>query len=155
MDALILATLITLAHPGSQPHSAGPAANVAPTTRATATLSVTVTGIRSEAGAVEVIVFATPAGFPTNPERALARRRVPVRSGQAVAEFPGLELGPYAVAVYHDENGNGRMDTKLFGIPKEGTGASNDARGRLGPPSYQAARFDVSANRGVTIRMTY
>ncbi len=55
-----------------------------------------------------------------------------------------VPLGEYAVKVYHDENGNDRLDTRMFGIPKERYGFSNNARGTLGPPDYSEARFSVS-----------
>jgi len=37
----------------------------------------------------------------------------------------GIPPGTYAIACYHDENDNGKLDTNFLGIPKEGTGASN------------------------------
>ena len=39
----------------------------------------------------------------------------------------------------HDEDGNGGMGTDWMGRPREGWGASNDARGRFGPPSFEDA----------------
>jgi len=47
----------------------------------------------------------------------------------------------YAVSVFHDENYNGKLDTNLLGIPREGVGASNDARGNFRPPKFGAAAF--------------
>lgn len=58
-----------------------------------------------------------------------------------MAVFQNLPAGEYAVSVYHDENNNKKMDTNFFGIPKEGVGASNNARGHLGPPKYKDAKF--------------
>ena len=60
--------------------------------------------------------------------------------------------GTYAVAVHHDEDGDGEMDTGLFGIPSEPHGFSNNARGRFGPPSWRAARVRVPAS-GATVRV--
>jgi uncharacterized protein (DUF2141 family) len=57
--------------------------------------------------------------------------------------FPGLKPGRYAVAVYHDENDNGELDTNLLGIPTEGYGFSNDATGFAGPPDFDAAAVEV------------
>jgi uncharacterized protein (DUF2141 family) len=36
---------------------------------------------------------------------------------------------------------NGKLDTNWLGIPIEGYGFSNDAKGLFGAPSYSAARF--------------
>ena len=43
------------------------------------------------------------------------------------------------MAVIHDENMNGKLDTHLLGIPKEGYGFSNDAKVFLGVPSFSSA----------------
>jgi len=43
--------------------------------------------------------------------------------------------------VTHDANGNGKLDRNLLGMPTEGVGASNDARGVVGPPKFDAAKF--------------
>jgi uncharacterized protein (DUF2141 family) len=37
-------------------------------------------------------------------------------------EFSDIKPGKYAIAVIHDENCNGKLDTNMFGIPKEGYG---------------------------------
>lgn len=54
-----------------------------------------------------------------------------------------LPHGEYAIAVYHDENTNGELDTNMLGIPKEAYGFSNNARGRFGPASWEDASFTV------------
>ncbi|MES2370531.1 DUF2141 domain-containing protein [Thiobacillus thioparus] len=36
---------------------------------------------------------------------------------------------------------NGKLDTNLLGIPKEGYGFSNDAKASLGAPTFSAASF--------------
>ncbi|HBQ58879.1 MAG TPA: hypothetical protein DD671_04450 [Balneolaceae bacterium] len=54
-----------------------------------------------------------------------------------------LPYGDYAIAIYHDKNTNGELDTNLLGIPKEAYGFSNNARGRFGPASWEDASFSV------------
>ena len=39
--------------------------------------------------------------------------------------------------LFHDENGNGKMDTGFLGIPTEGVVVSNQAKGFMGPPKIQ------------------
>ncbi len=56
-----------------------------------------------------------------------------------------LPHGEYAVKVIHDENSNDELDTRMFGIPKERYGFSNDARGSFGPPDYKDARFTLES----------
>lgn len=52
--------------------------------------------------------------------------------------------GTDAVALHHDDD---RFGTGLFGIPTEGTGASRDARGSMGPPSFEDARVVHGASK--------
>ena len=48
--------------------------------------------------------------------------RVAVTDREARVVFRGLAEGQYAVALFHDQNGNGEFDTGLFGPPVEGFG---------------------------------
>ncbi len=63
-----------------------------------------------------------------------------------------VEPGEYAIAVYHDQNGNGKMDTRLFGIPKEPYGFSNDFRPMLSAPKFSDCEFSVG-DGGKTMRI--
>lgn len=67
----------------------------------------------------------------------------PVNSDKAVCILENVPAGTYALSVFHDENGNGELDTGMFGIPKEGYGFSNNASGMFGPPSFEDSSFEV------------
>ena len=41
-------------------------------------------------------------------------------------------------------NNNNKLDTNLFGIPKEPYGFSNNARSKWGPPKYEIAKFELN-----------
>ena len=115
------------------------------------TLTVNLKGFKSDKGNVEVALFDQAAAFPTKPEKAIAKQRAPITGGAATVEFRDLKPGTYAVSAYHDANGNGKMDSNFIGIPKEPTGASNDAKGRMGPPSFKDAQFTLNAPAEITI----
>ncbi len=118
-------------------------------------LIVRVTNVRSTKGKVGVAVFNTAKGFPNIPA-SFKRVRVDIDGTTATAVIDDLEPGTYAVAATHDENNNDKMETNFLGIPKEGYGFSNDARGRLGAPSFNAAKFNLNdASQTVTIKMGY
>lgn len=114
------------------------------------TLLVTVTGLRNDHGRVACALYRSARGFPTEPEHIYKGALGRPRDGVARCRFDGVPEGTYAVAVLHDEDGNGEMATGLFGIPTEGYGASNDARGTMGPPSWEDARFRFD---GTSLRM--
>lgn len=122
----------------------------------TATLVVDVEGLKDDAGKVHAALHASEDGYPTRPETALRQADAPILAGRARVVFAGLAPGGYAVAVYHDENGNGRLDTGFLGIPTEGLGASNDAKGFMGPPSFEKARVELApGEKHITIHVSY
>jgi uncharacterized protein (DUF2141 family) len=45
---------------------------------------------------------------------------------------------------FHDENQKGKLDTNWLGIPREGVGASNNPKPRVGPPKFASAKFQHS-----------
>ena len=110
-------------------------------------LRVHVSGVRSGAGMVQYAVFDSPRYFPGREGRA-AKGEVPASSTGAVTiVVSGLKPGTYAVAVFHDENGNDAFDQGIFGIPLEDYGFSNDARGFFSAPDFTDAAFELRGPR--------
>ena len=119
----------------------------------TATLTVTVLGLESADGEVALALFASAEDFKTR-THAVATGRVPPNDGTAAWQVENLQPGRYALAVYHDLNGNGQLDRTTLGPPDEPYGFSNDARGRFGPPKFDKAAFDMGpANRVIEINL--
>ncbi len=118
-----------------------------------ADLAIDVTGLRSGAGDVRYGVYAEPRHFP-KPEGRIAKGLVAAREDGVTIMVRGLAPGTYAVAVYHDENGNGKFDQGFLGIPLEDFAFSNDARAIFSAPDFEEAAFEVSESAsGVEIRM--
>lgn len=123
---------------------------------ATGSLEVRVTGLRNAKGKVWVHLWDRPAGYPSSLDKARHRRAVDVRDGAAIASFEGLQPGTYAAFAFHDEDGDGRIKANFIGMPIEGVGASKGAKGRMGPPSFKAASFDLGTDRrAIGIRLRY
>ena len=110
-------------------------------------IHVEIGGLRNDKGQVLCALYSSADGFPKKGEKALARAKSPISGGHAVCEFPDVTAGTYAVSVFHDENSNGKLDTNFMGIPREGVGASNNAKGHFGPPKFDAAAFRFSGGR--------
>jgi uncharacterized protein (DUF2141 family) len=117
-------------------------------------VSLTVNGLRSSHGQVLACLTALPSAYPDCSKDPNARKRAVPASPTVKVDFGAVPAGVYAIAVVHDENGNGRMDKRL-GLPTEGYGFSRDAPIRFGPPSFHSAQFTVSAPDQETIRMRY
>lgn len=107
-------------------------------------IQVEVVRLRSNKGQVSCSLYSSAEGFPKDGRKAVAHVVAPISEQKAVCEFPGIQAGTYAVSVYHDENSNGKLDTNFLGIPREGVGASNNAKGHMGPPKFDSAKFQWS-----------
>lgn len=107
------------------------------------TLEIVLTDLRSAKGVLQICLTADPADFPDCRNGAHAiRRTIPAAAPEVRVD--GLAPGTYAIAVIHDANGNGRLDTML-GIPREGFGFSRNPAIRFGPPRFSSAQFAVAA----------
>ena len=117
-----------------------------------AEVTVTVTGIRSDRGTVLVAIcdrasFLQPSGA--------FRGRAAAKAGAVSVRVEGVPPGVYAAQAYQDENGNGRIDRTLLGIPTEGIGFSRDAPMRFGPPRFEDAAFMLDGDAAVSVALHY
>lgn len=116
---------------------------------------VQIDGLRSNRGQVMACMTANPKTFPDCQKDPHARHlTVPAANGETV-QFKDVPQGRYAIALFHDENGNGRMD-KMMMLPREGFGFSRDAPLQFGPPRFGAASFQVGpAQLKTAIKVRY
>ena len=120
------------------------------------TIRVEIGGLRNYKGQVMCAVYSSSDGFPKKSEKAIAHVNSAISGKQAACEFSGIAPGTYAVSVFHDENSSGKLDTKFMGIPREGVGASNGAKGHFGPPKFDDAAFQFLGGRlNLKIRVNY
>lgn len=118
---------------------------------------VTISGLRNDKGTVLVSLYNKAEHFPKDAARfAIGKATAPITRGTATVVFPNLPYGSYAAAFLHDENNNIKMDFNFIGIPKEGFGFSNNAKGMLGPPPFKKAVVYLNANeKKVNIKANY
>jgi uncharacterized protein (DUF2141 family) len=115
-------------------------------------IHVKVLDIRNSTGTVDCALFNSPVGFPTEALFSATKVMViKVRKTEARCDFEDIPPGTYALAVVHDENMNGKLDTNWLGIPTEGYGFSNDVKALLSSPSFSAASFKYD---GKTLDLT-
>lgn len=68
---------------------------------------------------------------------------LPIRQSTITCTLPPLPYGTYAIAVFHDLNGNGQLDKNSLGVPTEPYGFSNDVRSKWRAPSFSEAAIRV------------
>jgi uncharacterized protein (DUF2141 family) len=126
-----LAALLALLAPLTAAASAG-----------TAVLDLEVAGITATEGRLMVALYPNAERYRRD---AMESRMVEARAGTMQLRFDGLPPGEYAIAVFHDRNGNGRLDTNVMGMPTE-PAAFSGRGGAFGPPAWPQASFRLTAD---------
>lgn len=118
-------------------------------------ITVRISGLRNSDGSLSVALFSAKKGFPGKFDKAVRTLSIPA-SAEPVVAFDNVPWGTYALAVRHDENGNGKLDANFLGMPKEGVGTSNNPKSSFGPPSFKDASFMLDRkNLEMTINLRY
>ncbi len=117
-------------------------------------LTVKVRGFRSRSGQLCLSLFAKSQGFPGS--SAGASQAKCLRAGTPAITFNNLNSGSYAVAVFHDANGDGTLNKNSLGIPTEGFGFSRNPRILTGPPAFaDSAVFVAGPSQNIHIQLNY
>ena len=116
-----------------------------------ASLRVEVQNVRVLTGSVHLALFRSGKDFPKG--KPVETKKLTAGSKSVQIQF-AVEPGDYAIAVYHDENGNGKMDKQIFGIPKEPYGFSNDIKPVMSAPKFSECQFTVSKDgKAISIKL--
>ncbi len=75
------------------------------------------------------------------------------KSGTTKVLLNNIPDGEYAIALFHDENGNDELDTNWLGIPKEKVAFSNAKMRAFGPPKYIDCAFKVENDTKIAISL--
>ena len=106
-----------------------------------ADLTVTLQGVRAQTGVLKLAVVDSQAGWDGQAQPVKADG-APPQGEAATFVFKDLAPGAYAVLVTHDENGNGKLDSNMIGMPVEAYGFSNNPN-VMRKPTWDEARFEV------------
>lgn len=112
-------------------------------------LSIKVSRIDEQKGELLLALFDSEQAYKSNgkPIRAIS---VPVTKDQHTITFKDLGEGNYALKLLHDLNGNGQMDSNMFGLPTEGYGFSNNV-GKFGMPEFKEAAFSLEGDKTIEV----
>jgi len=120
-------------------------------------LIVNVSNIQNTDGRIGCTLFSKEDGFPSDAEKADKRVWAQHKSDKATCKFRNVKPGEYAVAVMHDEDKNGELNTSMVGRPQEGWGVSKNAPPRrFGPPKYEDAKLKYAGGQvTIDIKLRY
>ena len=118
----------------------------------TVDLSVTIEGISQVKGEMHIGVYNKSEGF-REIDQTFLNNIVDVKGNTVKCKFESVPTGNYAVSVFHDLNGNGKLDKGLFGIPSEPYGFSSNPTISFGPPSFEECKVILKADREIKIKL--
>lgn len=104
-------------------------------------ITVKITNLENNKGKVYISLYNSESNFLNS---ALEATFSEIEEGKCEVNFKNIPTGVYAISFFHDENDNGKMDYNALGIPKEDYGCSNNARGFMGPPKWEDAKFQLN-----------
>lgn len=88
-------------------------------------------------------------------QKELKGMKAEIKNNKCSIVISDLKPGKYGFRYFHDENSNSTMDKSMLGIPKEGFGFSNNAKGTFGPPSFEKVIFDLKSFTTMSCKPTY
>ncbi len=118
-----------------------------------ATIDVTISGLRNDRGVVRLALCPAGSRFPDCGAAGITQA-LAIKDRTATARLTNIAPGPYAIAAFHDENGNGKLDTFL-GIPREGFGFSRNPPLRPRAPLFAECSFAAQGSSAIAISMRY
>ncbi|WP_281233296.1 DUF2141 domain-containing protein [Flavobacterium gelatinilyticum] len=115
-------------------------------------LTISISSLKDNTGIVIAELYNTKESFLKKTYKTSSSA---IKSNTALVTFAGLPSGEYTVLVYQDRNSNGKLDKYFIGMPKEPVACSNNAKGFMGPPKYEDAKFIVgSEDLKINIKMS-
>jgi|TARA_R110000744_G_scaffold68734_2_gene139734 uncharacterized protein (DUF2141 family) len=114
-------------------------------------LSVEVQGVKSSIGNINIAIYNRSQGF-LKFEEVFKVDRIAAKEATTTFKIMDLPNGEYAVAIFHDENGNDKLDTNWLGIPKESVAFSNAKIKTFGPPSYRECAFNLNKDLDIIMQ---
>ncbi|HEY5692210.1 MAG TPA: DUF2141 domain-containing protein [Cyclobacteriaceae bacterium] len=111
-------------------------------------LSIEITHLRSDHGHVLLSLY-------DENQVQIRGLKATIKNSKSIFQINDLKPAKYAFKYFHDENDNSQLETNSLGIPIEGFGFSNNAKGFLGPPSFDKWIFSVTKDQMVQCQPKY
>lgn len=113
-------------------------------------ISVAIHNVPSSQGKISVAVYNTTEGF-LKFDKAFKSDSIAAQKGVTHIVIKDLPEGEYALAIFHDANGNDKLDTNWLGIPKEKVAFSNAKMRTFGPPAFKDCAFKLDKDTKIDV----
>lgn len=119
-------------------------------------LHVVVEDVRNDSGLIALTLYADDRSRFLVKRGSMYVTRVKAEAGVTRACIFLPKPGTYALAIYHDEDGNQNFNRSGLGLPVEGFGFTNNPTTLAGLPKFNSVRLHVPRSGLVTrIRLKY
>lgn len=108
-------------------------------------LIIEVENVKTTEGIIWVGIYDSEPNFLVK-EKAIVQGFKIKQTGRMKMTFPDLPYGTYAIALFHDTNGNGEMDRNVVGIPSEPFAFSQKPKNKWRLPRFDEVKFDFYQN---------
>ncbi|WP_339653078.1 DUF2141 domain-containing protein [uncultured Maribacter sp.] len=115
-------------------------------------LSLNIDGVTSEEGNICFAIYTNESSFLKFDEVFKSGSCKAVKGNNAF-QITDLPDGDYAIAIFHDANGNQNLDTNILGIPKEQLAFSKSKMKMFGPPKFEECVFTLKSNMEMKISL--
>lgn len=116
-------------------------------------VTVEIKGIHNAKGNIVLGLYNSETGFAIYDKNYQKAILSPSTEGVTYT-FENIPSGTYAVAVWHDENDNRKIDKNWFGVPTEYYGFSLNKYGTFGPPDFNEVSFEIISNQKKSLTIT-
>lgn len=105
-------------------------------------VTFTIAGAANDSGDIKLAIFEDKASFNRAQDSSkLIKIRIVEGIGRLAVKHDKLPKS-FALAAFHDENGDGELNRNRWGIPTERFGFSKNERGVTGPPTFEQVVID-------------
>lgn len=116
-------------------------------------LTVEVTGIDNPTGDLYIALYdnsSTFLGF-----KPVDGKVFEIKDVSATITFEGVKEGQHAIAIFQDENKNGKLDMGEYGIPMEKYGFSNGIDPAIikRMPNFEECKFEIKGDTALDINL--
>ncbi len=115
-------------------------------------LTVTIANIKYIKGEIKLAIYTDNNSFL---KKGHEFRQYTFKITQSTEKYsiPDLPKGDYAIALFQDQNSDGKCNTNFLGVPKEGYGFSNNYKPFLSSPSFSDCKFTINDNKALAIAL--
>ena len=115
-------------------------------------LKIDIANIKAKKGDIAIGIFNKADGFLIEGKE-FKSKILKVEGDIVHCEFKDLPDGNYAVAVFHDENMDNKLNTNFLGVPKEAYGFSNNFKPVISKPKFSDTQFGLHSDKKITIKL--